>query len=58
VPTAPRGDTNATWKHDLYKSLNGNAAKPGKSSEGKEEVIQFPAKKLTAKEQAEVLHMQ
>jgi hypothetical protein len=48
----PRGNSSGAWTHDLFPSLNGKTNSKG--GKGKEEIIQFPPKKLTPKEEAQV----
>jgi hypothetical protein len=53
VPTGSKADTENAWKHDLYKTVN----KPSNAGGGKgkaEEVIQFPRRKYTEQEKAQV----
>jgi len=53
VPTGQKADTENAWKHDLYKTVN----KPSNAGGGKgktEEVIQFPRRKYTEQEKAQV----
>lgn len=57
IPTGPRADPTSNWKHDLYKTVNkttnGKDNAFGKSKG--EEVIQFPPRKYTEQEKAQVL---
>jgi hypothetical protein len=40
------------WKHDLFKAANPTSAMNG--TKGKEEILQFPPKKLTPEEKSQV----
>jgi len=57
VPTGSKADTENAWKHDLYKTVNkpSNANTNACGGKGKaEEVIQFPRRKYTEQEKAQV----
>lgn len=53
MPTAPKGDSDGPWEHDLFKASFANDAK----NLPKEEIVQFPPKRYTQKEKDQVIFM-